>query len=55
MNKETLIYRLEQVRKLAEEDQQELDIPLISKLIIDSLLDYLGNDDIRKKVDEIPF
>lgn len=51
MKIDSLLFQLEEVRKQAEDFDDE-GIPF---QIIDLLLDYIGNDKIKEKVDEIPF
>ncbi len=49
MTKSALLFRLEQLRYLAEEDAIQ---PIYKDAILDSLLDYIGDKDIRSKVEE---
>ncbi len=52
MTKLSLVNRLEQIRL---ETEQADDLKEIAHLrVIDVLLDYIGNDEIRKKAEEIP-
>lgn len=56
MKLESLLSRLEQI-KTAEENGQFFDLSegYVEKLIIQALLDYLGNAKIEEAVNEIPF
>ncbi len=50
MTKAALLYHLEALRVLAEEDVIR---PVYKDAILDSLLDYIGDKEIRGKVEEI--
>jgi hypothetical protein len=51
MKIESLLTRLEGIRVSAE----DLDDGTIPFQVIDALVDYIGNEKIKEKVDEIPF
>lgn len=58
MKLDSLINQLEQVRVRAESGEFKedgFDDGYVAKIILQLLLDYLGNKRIEEKVDEIPF
>ncbi len=50
MTKTGLLLRLEELRRLAEEEAIQ---PVYKDAILDTLLDYIGDESIRQKVEEI--
>lgn len=48
MTKASLLFRLEQLRELAEQDAIQ---PVYKDAILDVLLDYIGDKEIRDKVE----
>lgn len=54
MKKSELLTRLETLKFIAEEQIQENDY-IIPTQIIDFLLDYLGDEDLKKTIDGIPW
>ena len=50
MNKETLMFRLEQLRELTEKNEIQ---PVYELAVIDTLLDYIRDNDVRTKVEEM--
>ncbi len=50
MNKTTLMYRLEQLRTMTEENEIQ---PVYKDAVIDTLLDYIRDPDVRAKVEAI--
>lgn len=50
MTKKTLLFRLEELHYLAEQDVID---PIFQLAVIDSLLDYIYDEDIRDKVERV--
>ncbi len=50
MTKTGLLLRLEELRRLAEGEAIQ---PVYKDAILDTLLDYIGDESIRQKVEEI--
>ncbi len=50
MTKRSLLFRLEELRTLAEDDAIQ---PVYKDAILDSLLDYIGDKEVRDKVEQI--
>lgn len=56
MKLENVLARLEQIRVDAENNEyQGFGDAYVDKLIIQSLLDFIGNKKLEEKIDEIPF
>ena len=55
MKIESLISKLDEISVKATNVNDWLDKDIVVNEIIDTLLEYIGNEKIRAKVDEIPF
>lgn len=56
MKLESALARLEQIRVGAENNEyQEFGDAYVDKLIIQLLLDFIGNKKLEEKINEIPF
>lgn len=55
MKLEGLLSELERIKLRAEDANENLDSDLVTKVILQLLLDYINNPKVEEAVNEIPF